>query len=165
MWNEHSNLYVYNKELIEHFTRQIGILLDNTLGGNNIPVALCCYDLNNLTKPHYTLFHRCQPNNHRDNSNRIVSTKFDQVVNFFKNQGVTTLCYAGQSFPGCIEKRALGTEQLNEHFKIKIIADCTLDLYNAHKHNYDRINEMYRYMHGKNYEYTFSTDIINEFNR
>lgn len=162
MWDGYLPQHNFMLDLIEQYICKTAFLLDNTLGNPNMPAVLCCYP-NRFIKAHNALKHRCQFNNRRDNSNRIVSFDLDNVLSFLKKQSVTTLCYAGFSLPGCVEARPLGLEAMSEHFKIKIIADCALDLFNAHHNQYDRINELYRYMQKKNYEYTFTTDIIADY--
>jgi hypothetical protein len=140
---------------MEHYICKIANLLD---GIRNVPVSLSVYDGGSFaTGPHHMMVHRCSP---ETNTNRIISVGTSQVVEFFKGHKVETLYYAGLSLPGCVEARPLGMTAMSEDFNVVVIADCTLDLLNSHKNNYDRINEMFRYMAKMKHRYVFSADVI-----
>ena len=164
-WDDYHVQHDFMKDLMQKYICKIASLLDHTLGPPNLPVVLACYAPPAPAKGgHHMIAHRCSENDRRDNSDRITSINTQEILDFLRKRKITTIAYAGFSLPGCIETRAVGLEKMRNEFKCKIIADCTLDMYNSHYDQYDRLNELYRYMKLRGYEYTFSQDVIGDFN-
>jgi hypothetical protein len=79
-----------------------------------------------------------------DKIDSLVSLDKDEVMKFLTSRGVTDLYFAGVSFPGCIQGRPLGIDDMKNDFNCYLIADCVLDTLGNGYTEYDIIHDTYK---------------------
>jgi len=135
-----------------------------------IPVILACHETyrkDNIwvdtgqewKSPNNTLWEATERYEHG-----LVSWDKKEIDEFLKLHEITDLYYAGVSYPGCVEDRPVGINNMNGKFFCHIIADCVLNMCGTGYTDAEIIEETYYYLLGNNKRkdsFTFLRNIRN----
>ena len=83
----------------------------------------------------------------------------DEVMNFLNMHNVTDLYFAGVSFPGCVEGRELGINNMKDNFNCHVVIDCVLNTLSTKYTEYDIIHDTYHNVLASGLSYIHSTEL------
>jgi nicotinamidase-related amidase len=94
------------------------------------------------------------------NSNDLVSWDKDEVMKFLNSHNVTDLYFAGVSFPGCVQARSLGMDNMKDNFNCHVVVDCVLNTLGPEYTEYDIIHDTYHHVFKSGLSYIHSSELI-----
>ena len=79
-----------------------------------------------------------------EKKNGLVSWDKDEIMKFLRLHDVTDLYFAGVSFPGCVQHREVGINNMKHDFFCHIIADGVLNMISQVYTEFDILHDTYR---------------------
>ncbi len=159
MWDK----YLPGHDRFTSSLEQLSLRLASLMGRINSPIVVASYNTPN-ENPNYK--YPCYTNqtiidalpDHHPNDN-LVSWNKDEVMNFLNLHHVTDLYFAGVSFPGCVQGRELGINNMKDNFNCHVVIDCVLNTQGHNYTEYDIIHDTYHQVLISELSYVHSTDL------
>jgi len=160
MWDK----YLPGHDRFTSSLEQLSLRLASLIGRINVPIVVASYNTPNET-PNYeypwtdtnqTIVNALYGRHPNDT---LVSWNKDEVTNFLNLHHVTDLYFAGTSFPGCVQGRELGMNNMKDNFNCHVVIDCVLNTSGCHYTEYNIIHDTYQQVLTSELSYVHSTDL------
>tara|TARA_R110002074_G_scaffold27709_4_gene80285 strand:+ start:121 stop:756 length:636 start_codon:yes stop_codon:yes gene_type:complete len=149
MWDSYPKGNNRYDNLVEQIMLKLFKFILNDTG---IPVILACHETYRKdgiwldtgqawTSPNNTIWEATERYEHG-----LVSWNEKEIIEFLKLHEVTDLYYAGVSYPGCIEGRPVGINNMSDKFFCHVIADCVLNMCGTGYTESEILEETYYYL-------------------
>tara|TARA_R110002074_G_scaffold385340_1_gene566395 strand:- start:145 stop:660 length:516 start_codon:yes stop_codon:yes gene_type:complete len=161
MWDK----YLPGHDRFTSSIEQLSLRLASLMIRINTPIVVATYDTPN-ENPNYktpwtntnqtiidALYGKPTPD---DN---LVSWNKDEVMKFLNSHNVTDLYFAGISFPGCVQGRELGINNMKDNFNCHVVIDCVLNTGGVHYTEYNIIHDTYQQVFASELSYIHSKDL------
>ncbi len=133
----------------------------------NTPIVLACHDTfekdgmwidvgNPWKAPQDTLYDAMT-----QKKNGLVSWDKDEIMKFLRLHEVTDLYFAGVSFPGCVQNREVGINNMKHDFFCHVIPDGVLNMISQVYTEFDIVHDTYREIAESMISYKYFRDISN----
>jgi nicotinamidase-related amidase len=91
----------------------------------------------------------------------IVSWDKDEVMTFLRSHEVTDVYFTGVSYPGCVEARPIGLNNMKKRFNCHVVADCVLNTAGTGYTDFDILHETYVYLLKSGESHSFLSNVRN----
>ena len=130
----------------------------------NIPIVVASYNTPNAYPTYDTPWSNTNQtilDGLRDHTgDNLVSWDKDEVMKFLNSHNVTDLYFAGVSFPGCVQDRPLGMNNMKDNFNCHVVVDCVLNMASIKYTEYDIIHDTYHNVFKSELSYIHSSEVF-----
>ena len=159
MWDKYHPGHDRFTSSLEQLSLRMASLMDRI----NIPIVVASYnapDENpNYEDPWSNTNRTIIDSFQRHTGDNLFSCHEDEVMKFLNSHNVTDLYFAGISFPGCVQGREVGINNMKDNFNCHVVIDCVLNTQGHNYTEYDIIHDTYHQVLTSGLSYIHSTDL------
>ena len=163
MWDT----YPPGNKRFDNLIEQIMLKQLDFISKSDAPIVLACHDTfekDNTWKdnghpwkaPQGTLHNAMTQRNHG-----LVSWDKDEIMKFLRLHEVTDLYFAGVSFPGCVQGREIGINNMKHDFFCHVISDGVLNMITSSYTEFDILHDTYKEIRASGISYKYFQEVGN----